>query len=214
MNEAVTFRDVRLTYGAQTVLSGFGLTVERGDKVLIYGDSGTGKSSVLRMILGFVVPDEGAVIVNGEHLTPAVAWAVRREAAYVPQATDLGDGTGEQTFDWIRHVRANRGKTSPLSADVEAQLRIEPGVLSKRLADLSGGELQRVALAAALTLNRSLFLLDEPTASLDGGLKEAVVNLFASRVDWTVIAVSHDPVWQTDGRFRVVTLDGANSDGR
>lgn len=208
------FENVHLSFGEQEVLRVFNLTVAKGEKVLIYGDSGTGKSSILRMALGFVVPHAGRVTIDGELLTPHLAWQVRRRCAYVPQASDLGDGTAAEIIAWIRTVRSNRGRTRELSQELTTRLRLEPAMLTKQLSDLSGGERQRIAIAAALTLDRSVFLLDEATASLDATLKGSVVQLFATQPDWTVVAVSHDPAWRDSGKFRVVNLDTGVEDGK
>lgn len=200
---------VDLAYDSQPVLSGFSLTVGINEKVLLAGDSGTGKSSVLALMLGFARPSSGSVRFGGEHLDSHLVWQLRREVAYVPQVVDLGDGTGMELLEWIAALKSNRGRVVPRDQLMQyaRTLRLGYGVLGKRLPDLSGGERQRVALLAALSLNRSIYLLDEPTASLDGALKETVVDFFSGQSDWTVLVVSHDPVWKESGAFRAIDLD-------
>ena len=71
---------------------------------------------------------------------------------------------------------------------------------------MSGGEKQRFALIAGLLLGRKIFLLDEVTSSLDRDMKKKVVDFFADQTDWTVLAVSHDTVWQSREEFRTIPI--------
>jgi putative ABC transport system ATP-binding protein len=217
VNPLLEFRSITLSFQERHVLRSFALKVHQGEKVLLFGDSGTGKSSVLKLILGFVRQDSGEILIDGRSLNARRAWEVRRRAAYVPQATDLGDGTGADLLTWMKQLHANRSTALEPGEALMETLKLDSELLDKPISDLSGGERQRVAIVAAVALNRRVFLLDEATASLDAGLKSAVVALFAGRQDWTVIAVSHDPVWRDSGAFRVVAFDsnagGANGRG-
>lgn len=197
-----------MTYGERKVLGGFDLRVERGEKVLVYGESGIGKSTLLRLLLGFAVPDAGEVLFAGRPLCPAAAWEARRRVAYVGQDLDVAGGRVGEFFDRSLGYKANasRRPESREVAETLESLELEPGLLEKDLADISGGERQRASLALALLLRRDLFLLDEVTSALDVPMKRKVIEAFASRPAWTVLTVSHDHHWLDDGRMRVVEM--------
>ena len=91
-------------------------------------------------------------------------------------------------------------------AEYLRQFQLDPAILRKDFSSLSGGEKQRVMLIAGLLMNRNVFLLDEITASLDVELRKQVVDLFASRGDWTVLAVSHDAVWNTRPEYKTIPV--------
>jgi putative ABC transport system ATP-binding protein len=204
------FRGVSVSYGERQVLDGFDLKVERGEKALAYGKSGIGKSTLLRLLLGFALPDAGTVLFEGRPLDPPAAWEARRRVAYVGQDLDVAGGPVREFLDRSLGYRANaHRRPGPREvAETLESLELEPGVVEKDLADLSGGERQRVALALALLLRRDLFLLDEVTSALDVPMKRKVIEVFAARPEWTVLTVSHDHHWLDDGRMRVVEIGG------
>jgi putative ABC transport system ATP-binding protein len=203
-----SFQDVNVAYDGVRVLRDFNLEVNRGEKVLIYGKSGIGKSTVLRLLLGFAVPDSGSVFFEDRSLDPPAAWEVRRRAAYVSQDLDIAAGRVEGLVERTMRHKANQ-PLQPSRQDLDAALALfdlEPEILRKEITDLSGGERQRVALALALLLRRDIFLLDEATSALDAPMKSRVVEYFTGQDEWTVLCVSHDRTWLEGGRMRVIEM--------
>ncbi len=208
MSVLFSFRDVNVEYDGVEVLRDFNLEVKRGEKVLIYGKSGIGKSTLLRMLLGFAVPDSGGVFFEGRPLDPSAAWEVRRRAAYVSQDLDIAAGRVEDLVERTMRYKVNL-PLQPSRQDLDAALALfdlEPEILRKEITDLSGGERQRVALALALLLHRDIFLLDETTSALDAPMKRRVVEHFTGRDEWTVLSVSHDHTWLEGGRMSVIEM--------
>ncbi len=204
----IFYHEVSFAPGGRKVLEGFSLEIARGDKVLVYGKSGKGKSTLLKMLLGFVFPSAGSVYFEGRRIDPKSVWEARRKIAYVSQDLDLSRGKARDFIAQIHAFKANRGKANiegELTAAME-WLELDRGVLDKEMADLSGGEKQRLALALALSLGRDVFLLDEATSAVDPRMKERIVRRFASMESATVLAVSHDVTWLEVGGMRVVRL--------
>lgn len=207
----ISYRQVTLSWHGHTVLEDFSLDVALREKVLLFGRSGSGKSSLLKMPLGFIRPSSGQVLYRGTPQDRAAVWEARREIAYVSQDFELGEGKVAEFFRSALRLRANRGISCPGGVppgEVMQLLELDGGINNKSLGDISGGERQRVALALALMLGRDIFLLDEPTSALDSRLKMAVVRYLSGLEDATVVAVSHDPTWLEARNFRRVELDG------
>lgn len=197
-----------LAFAGRTVLQDFSLRVGASEKVVLAGESGSGKSSILACLLGFLAPVAGRIAIRGESLTAKSVWHLRRELALVQQEPDLGEQTVEAWFQEPFTFRANealRGNLSKLPA-LLPQLRLTPAILKQKGPDLSGGEKQRVALAAALLLDRPILLLDEPTSALDPESRQAVYACLAGLQDQALLMVSHDAGSALDFADRTVRL--------
>jgi ABC-type multidrug transport system fused ATPase/permease subunit len=201
------FQEVSVRYRERLVLDGFNLRVRSGEKVVLTGDSGSGKSTVLRCLLGFVAPAAGRVFLAGEELTAATVWRLRRRMAFVPQEPDLGSGTVAEILQRPFSFKANVGlELRPEElASLADRFFLDEALLQAEIRSLSGGEKQRVAIISAILLNRPVMLLDEATSALDKEARRAVLEYFAGRDDLTILAVTHDSFFQ-EFAHRVVEL--------
>jgi putative ABC transport system ATP-binding protein len=198
----ISFHNVTIAFNGTTVVRDFSLTVPQGEKVILYGDSGRGKTTLFRLLLGFIEPDTGSITFEGTPVDSRTAWEIRKKVAYVPQNTDIGEGLVRDVINRVFLTRENTDK-QPSEAEITqifSQLELSPETLEKNFGELSGGEKQRVVITIAVLLRRSIFFLDEITSALNERIKSTVIDFFLSRPEWTVLAVSHDAGrWDRDG---------------
>jgi putative ABC transport system ATP-binding protein len=211
-DEVIRYENAGIRFGSKKVLSNFYLCIPKGKKILMKGKSGTGKSTLLKIILGFEKLSEGSVYYRGRSLSPQVAWQVRKDIAYVSQDMDLGEGPVRDLIDEVRSYHSNREKVDPEKLHIlMRELELEKDILEKNFENLSGGEKQRIGILISLLLEREIFLLDEATSALDSGLKKKVVDHFLKHKDWTLFVVSHDREWERD-EVEIVEIGKNGSD--
>ncbi len=205
-DEIIRYEDVGMKYNNKKVLSDFNLRIKRGQKILLKGKSGTGKSTLFKMLLGFEKPTEGILYYRNRHLESGIVWEIRKEVSYVSQETDLGEGPVKVLLEEIFSYPPNRDKMDPEKLHTLMQdFELEEDTLDKNFEDLSGGEKQRIGILIALMLGREVFLLDEATSALDSELKKKVVDYFLKHGEWTLFIISHDREWERE-EVKVVEL--------
>ncbi|WP_292375954.1 ABC transporter ATP-binding protein [Methanosarcina sp. UBA411] len=206
-NELIKYESIGISFGNRKVLSGFNLTVKKNQKILLRGKSGVGKTTLLKMLLGFTKPSEGTLYFRNRVIDSKTCWEARKEIAYVVQDTDLEEGKVKNLLGEIFSYRANKEKLdSEKLWTFMRELELEDDILEKNFQELSGGEKQRVGILIALLLNRNIYLLDEATSALDTKLKKKVADYFLAREDWTLLIVSHDKEWERDW-MRIIDLE-------
>ena len=170
---AVAVEALFKSFGSQKVLNGINLAVSRGETLAVLGRSGTGKSVLLRIIIGLEKPDSGSVRIQGQDIAGMALdqlGAIRMKMGFLFQQAALYDSlTVEQNVAFpLEHHRNEMPKSE--QRDRVKQLLAEVGMegaLAKMPSDISGGMQKRVGLARALVLEPDILLLDEPTAGLD-----------------------------------------------
>ena len=160
----ITLRSASLAFGDKILFSGLDLTIDRGQLVGVSGESGCGKTSLLRAILGFVPLTSGSIEVCGLPLDAAHIHEIRRQTAYVPQELQPPAEDGAALIALTHALSVNRALEASLSL---TSLGLDASLLTLPASKLSGGQRQRLLLAAALSLSKPLLLLDEPTSALD-----------------------------------------------
>ncbi len=205
----IAFNHIHLSFNGKKVLDDLSLAVERGEKVVILGKSGSGKSSLFSLLLGFQEPDAGEIFFAGRRVDEKSVWEVRRKVAYIDQDVSLGSGTIFDLLDFIARLKANLhlGQIRKEADELRHYFGLSDEVLNKNIEELSGGERQRLAVMIAVLLHRDVFLLDEVTSALDLHLKKKVADFFIDRKDWTCLVISHDPVWLENPAVKVFDLE-------
>lgn len=200
----IELRGVSKAFGPQVVLDRIDLAVERGKTTVIMGRSGTGKSVLLKHIVGLLRPDAGEVWYEGrriDHLRERELAPIRREISFVFQLNALFDSMSvlENVAFPMTENSARRLPRERIEALARRSLELVgmTGFEHKRPADLSGGEKKRVALARAIALDPppKVILYDEPTAGLDPQRADVINRLIRNlqaQVHATSIVVTHD----------------------
>jgi putative ABC transport system ATP-binding protein len=201
--EVVRFDEVTVTYDGKTIIHDVSFNIRKNEKVVFYGKSGSGKSTILTTTLGAHIPSRGTVFFNGEPVSPLNILNTRRAIAFIGQEPVLGAEKIRDALLLPFSYRANRGMipTEEKIAQTLEELHLKEDILSRDASVVSGGEKQRIAIARALLQDKMIFLLDEVTSALDPESKVAVLELFRKDV-YTIISVSHDPDWfETSCKF-------------
>jgi phospholipid/cholesterol/gamma-HCH transport system ATP-binding protein len=196
----IQFKEVKKNFGSLAVLNGVNLSINKGEITVIIGKSGTGKSVLLKHIVGLVQEDSGQLLIQGEPLNQLPrkkALHFKKSMSYMFQDNALFDFL--TVFDNIALPLVETSRVSPsvLKEKVHtrmSQLSIE-GIDHKYPSELSGGMRKRVALARALVTNPEVILFDEPTAGLDPVRKKNVHNMikeYQKKFGFTAVIVSHD----------------------
>ena len=194
------FRNIHLKYDQRQIFSGFNLEIEQYDKVLFCAPSGRGKTSLVKMLLGFVVPEAGEILVDGMSLSGETVNAIRRQISYVSQDADIPKGLVSEVFATVFKFPVNRHlnyQEAVLRQWLET-MALPQDTLQKNVDALSGGERQRLALIMGILLDRDIWILDEITTGLDLALKTKMVELVLS-YNKTILVVSHDDIYQNRG---------------
>ncbi len=200
MPVAVELRGVSFSYGrGQPVLSGVNFAVEQGRFVAIAGPNGGGKTTLVRLALGLLEPDEGEAFLFGE---PAAAFSRRATLGYLAQRSQLGTDAPATVREVVSAGRLAAGgllgalRRRDRAIVEEAMGRVGLAELADRpLTTLSGGQQQRAFIAKALAGEPSLLVLDEPTTGVDVDAQEALATLLDAlrrELRVTILYVSHE----------------------
>jgi phospholipid/cholesterol/gamma-HCH transport system ATP-binding protein len=197
---AVALRGVRKAFNGLQVLRGVDLDIRAGESLTIMGGSGTGKSVLLRLIIGLVKPDAGQILIEGRDIAPLSERELlraRRRVGMVFQNAALFDSlcVGENVgFALREHTDLDEAAIQSRVAEVLELVGLA-GLQAKEPADLSGGMRKRVAVARAIALPPGILLYDEPTTGLDPANVDKITDLILdlkTKLGVTSVVVTHD----------------------
>jgi phospholipid/cholesterol/gamma-HCH transport system ATP-binding protein len=196
----IEVRDLQKSFGAQLVLDSVSFRIENGESVAIIGRSGSGKSVLLKHLIGLLQPDTGEVLIDGENIVPMnerQLLRVRRKFGMLFQGAALFDSmtvAENVAFGLRRHEHLTEAEIVKRVAGALEMVDL-PGTENKNPAELSGGMRKRVGLARAIIYEPQIVLYDEPTTGLDPIVSDSIDQLILrvrDRLKVTTVVVTHD----------------------
>jgi phospholipid/cholesterol/gamma-HCH transport system ATP-binding protein len=206
------------SFGAQKVLNGIDLSVARGETLAVLGRSGTGKSVLLKLLIGLQKPDAGSIRIHGKEITDLDRKQlneVRKTVGFLFQQAALYDSmTVEQNveFPLSRHTEMSAEDLKQRARELLASVGMDKD-LEKMPSEISGGMQKRVGLARAIALDPDIVLFDEPTAGLDpitGAEIGQLITELKEKHHMASIVVTHDIHGAKQFSDRVVMLNEGN----
>ena len=196
----IEVRNLHKEFGGHSVLDGVSFRIENGESVAIIGRSGSGKSVLLKHLIGLLQPDAGAVLIDGENIVAMnerQLLRVRRKFGMVFQGAALFDSmtvAENVAFGLRRHEHLTEREIADRVAGILEMVDL-PGTEKKKPAELSGGMRKRAGLARAIIYEPQIVLYDEPTTGLDPIVSDSIDQLMVrvrDRLKVTTVVVTHD----------------------
>jgi phospholipid/cholesterol/gamma-HCH transport system ATP-binding protein len=201
MNPKIRIRGLKKAFGNKIVLDGVDLDVLTGTAMVVIGGSGTGKSVLIKSILGLVTPDAGVIEIDGEDVLkagPRRARQLRGQIGMLFQNGALFDSIPvweNVAFGLLAERKIRRAAARTKAIEVLAQVGLAETVADLSPSELSGGMQKRVALARAIASEPAIMFFDEPTTGLDpimGAVIDELIVDCVKRLGSTSIAITHD----------------------
>lgn len=197
----IRIRGLKKSFGNHAVLQGVDLDIEAGQSLVIIGQSGGGKSVLLKTILGLIDADAGSIEIAGqdiENMSQSQLAAIRNQIGMLFQGGALFDSLPvwrNITFAITQGHLRDTAKMQKLASEYLARVGLDDRILNLRSGELSGGMQKRVAIARAIAAKPEILLFDEPTAGLDPIRSDVIDDLTLSLVrdnGMTAITITHD----------------------
>lgn len=197
----IELRNVHKRFGSKVVLDGINLTVPKGQSLVVIGGSGTGKSVMIKCVLGIIRPDRGEIFVDGKNvlkMDQGQREAVLRKFGMLFQGAALFDSLAvweNVAFGLIQGRRMKRKAAKDIAIEKLAKVGLGPEVGELYPAELSGGMQKRVGLARAIAADPEIIFFDEPTTGLDPITADVINELIVDRVKdlgATTLSITHD----------------------
>ena len=198
-NDSIALNDVTFRYATRDALSGVQLVIRKGERIGIIGKTGSGKSTLVDLIMGLLSPTSGTVTIDGQPLTAFNVAGWQAQIAHVPQSIFLTDDTIAANIAFGRpdhEVDMTRVADAAVNAGLGEYLDQLPeglaAMIGERGVRLSGGQRQRIGIARALYKNATVLVLDEATSALDDETEAAVMSAVEELgKELTIILIAH-----------------------
>ncbi|MBN4016561.1 ABC transporter ATP-binding protein [Rhodospirillaceae bacterium AH-315-P19] len=197
----IRIRNLHKAFGSNKVLRGLDLDIETGESVVVIGGSGSGKSVLLKCILGLVTPDQGSIQIDGVevvHISERAREEILRQFGMLFQGGALFDSLSvweNVAFGLIQAHGVPRKKAKQIALEKLATVGLEARVAELSPAELSGGMRKRVGLARAIATNPKVIFFDEPTTGLDpimGSIIDRLIVHSVKELQVTALSITHD----------------------
>ena len=197
----ISISSLHKSFGSKHVLAGVDLEVRRAESLVVIGGSGTGKSVLIKNILGLMKPDSGSIKIDGRELTTLSASdraAITAKCGMLFQGAALFDSLSvweNVAFGLMQGKHMGRAQAREIALEKLAQVGLPPEVGMLLPAELSGGMQKRVGLARAIAAQPEIIFFDEPTTGLDPIMADVINNLILKcvrQIGATALTITHD----------------------
>lgn len=201
MTPKIELKNVHKSFGPKVVLDGIDLTLEKGESLVVIGGSGTGKSVLIKCILGILQPDSGSILIDGQEVTTlsrAERQRLMRKFGMLFQGGALFDSLTvweNITFALLQNRAITKAQARELAVEKLQSVGLGADVASLSPSELSGGMQKRVALARAIAANPEIIFFDEPTTGLDPIMADVINSLIvkcSQELGATTLTITHD----------------------
>ena len=208
----ITFSHIHKNYDGKEIIADLNLTIESGTFLTIIGTSGSGKTTVLKMINGLVLPDKGEIRIDGKNIADENLIALRRNIGYVIQGNILFPhlSVAENIAYVLVLKNYSKSDISRIVAEKLQLVNLAPELAERFPHELSGGQQQRVGIARALAANPNIILMDEPFGALDSITRKQLqheLKALHQLSGATIVFVTHDITEALTLGTKVLVLD-------
>jgi osmoprotectant transport system ATP-binding protein len=193
----IEFKGISKSYGENIILDNFNLQIQKGEFITIIGTSGCGKTTVLKLINGLLLPNKGEVYVDGKNISNLNQINLRRNIGYVIQGVGLFPHMNiAKNISYVLNLtKTNKIKIEERVKKLIKTVGMEEEVLKRYPGELSGGQRQRIGIARALAAYPDILLMDEPFGAVDEitrkSLQEEILKIH-KEFNMTIVFVTHD----------------------
>lgn len=196
----IEFKNIALSFSDKHIFTDLTFKIGKGENVCLSGPSGRGKSTLLKMMQGYILADKGQIFIDKWQMTPHNVKHIRDAVIWIPQNINLPVNNGLELLR-LMHIEDNLPKVQ----EIAVSLMLEDEIMGKDFTKISGGQKQRVIIAICLSIDKDIILMDEPTSSLDADSISALLKTLATLGNKTIVSASHNEQWLRESG-RVVQL--------
>lgn len=215
--DIITLEHVKKSFDGQEILKDFNLSVKEGEFLTVIGRSGCGKTTMLKLMNGLLMPDTGKVYVEGKNIAETDIISLRRRIGYVIQNRGLFPHmTVEKNITYVPVIsgKKNKKENHELALKLLKLVGLEEEKLHRYPSELSGGQQQRVGIARALAANPKILLMDEPFGALDEITRQTMqdeILRLQKELELTIIFITHDIREAMKLGDRVMVMEGGKA---
>ncbi|MBN2597430.1 MAG: ATP-binding cassette domain-containing protein [Marinifilaceae bacterium] len=182
---------INLSFPGQLICEDFSFDVLAGESVCFSGPSGKGKSSLLKVLMGFIIPQSGNIKIDGLELNSDTITSIRNKMIWLPQNSNLPVDSANEL---VGLLQMNAEQVVRFEQFLD-QLGVREWGADKSFTEISGGQKQRIVLAACLSHDKPIILLDEPVSALDDHSIDLLFATLNSLSNKTIVSTSHNRKW-------------------
>lgn len=186
----IACKNISLAFSDKLLFEHLNIHIEEGENACLSGASGKGKTTLLKILQGYIIPDDGEIRIDSKILGSTTIKQIRDSIVWIPQNVNLPVNNGLELLK-LMNIISNMDQVTRITKE----LRLEKDILSKDFSIISGGQKQRVIISVCLSLNTKIILMDEPTSSLDDNSIQSLIKVIQSLKGKTIVSASHNKLW-------------------